>query len=118
MFEIGQLVTCKELGRYAVTDRGKPLRVVSVGDEKVRVATLWDLSEHFKLSKNALHPMDENEILKKGQLVKVVANGEAVIAKFESYLDYGIRVILENGMSYSLVMMHLINSNVRGSLYV
>lgn len=118
MFEVGQLVTCKELGRYAVTDRGKPLRVVNVGDEKVRVATLWDLSEHFKLSKNDLRSMDENEVLKKGQLVKVVANGEAVIAKFESYLDYGIRVILENGMSYSLVMMHLIDSNVKGGLYV
>lgn len=118
MFEVGQLVTCKELGRYAITDRGKPLRVVSVGDEKVRVTTLWNLSNHFKLSKDDLRPMDEKEILKNGQLVKVVVNGETVIAKFESYLDYGIMVILENGMSYSLVMMYLIDSNFRGGLYV
>lgn len=118
MFEIGQLVTCKELSRYAVTDRGKPLRVVSVGSETVRVETLWDLTEQYRLRKDALRPMDEKEILKKGQLVKVVANDEVVLAKFDKYLDYGIRVILENGISYTLVMMHLIDSNVRGGLYV
>lgn len=118
MFEVGQLVTCKELGRFAVTDRGKPLRVVSVGSEKVRVATLWNLSDQYRLSKDALRPMDEKEILKKGQLVKVVADDEVVIARFENYLDYGIRVILKNGMSYTLVMKHLIDSNVRGGLYV
>lgn len=118
MFEIGQLVTCKELGRYAVTDRGKPLRVVSVGSETVMVETLWDLTEQYRLRKDALHPMDEKEVLKKGQLVRVVANDEVVLAKFDRYLDYGIRVILENGIPYTLVMMHLIDSNVRGGLYV
>lgn len=118
MFEVGQLVTCKELGKYAVTDRGKPLKVVSVGNGSTRVATLWDLSEQFRLNTDTLRPMDEKEILRKGQLVKVVADDEVVIARFDSYLDYGIRVILENGMSYTLVMMHLIDSNVRGGLYV
>lgn len=118
MFEIGQIVTCRELGRYAVTDSGKPLRVVSVGSETVRVETLWDLTEQYSLRKDALRPMDEKEILKKGQLVKVVVNDEVAIAKFDKYLDYGIRVILENGISYTLVMMHLIDSNVKGGLYV
>lgn len=37
MFEIGQLVTCKEFDRYTITDKGKPLRVVNIGGTKIRV---------------------------------------------------------------------------------
>lgn len=40
MFEIGQLVTCKEFGRYSITDKGKPLRVIGITFTQIRVECL------------------------------------------------------------------------------
>lgn len=40
MFKVGQLVTAKDYGYFAVTDRGKPCEVVDIGEKKIRVKCL------------------------------------------------------------------------------
>lgn len=65
-----------------------------------------------------MRPMDEKEVLKEGQLLKIIADDEVVIATFSNYCDYGIRVILENGLYYILEMKYIIHSNKKGGLHV
>lgn len=62
--------------------------------------------------------MDEKEVLKKGQLLKIIADDEVVTATFKKYFNYGIEVILENGMPYTLEMKYIVHSNIKGGLHV
>lgn len=117
MFEIGQLVTCKEFGRYTITDKGKPLRVTSIGGTQIRVESTWDWDSYW-VNKDLMRPMDEKEVLKEGQILKIIADDEVVTATFSNYCDYGIRVILENGMPYTLEMEYIVHSNIKGGLHV
>nr|DAP74408.1 MAG TPA: ProQ C-terminal domain [Caudoviricetes sp.] len=117
MFEIGQLVTCKEFGRYNITDKGKPLRVISIGGTQIRVEATWDCDNYW-VNKDLMRPMDEKEVLKEGQLLKIIADDEVVSATFSNYCDYGIKVILENGLPYTLEMKYIVHSNIKGGLYV
>ena len=118
MFEVGQLVTSKELGRYAVTDKGKPLRVISISGTQIKVECLWNFGGIYWVNKDAMCPMDEKEVLRKGQLLKIIADDEVVTVTFNRYCDYGIEVILENGLPYTLEMQYIIHSNIKGGLYV
>lgn len=104
MFEIGQLVTCKEFGRYTITDKGKPLRVIDIGGTQIRVQSTWYWDSYW-VDKDLMRPMDEKEVLKEGELLKIIVDDEVVIATFSNYCDYGIRVILENGLYYTVVMI-------------
>lgn len=63
-------------------------------------------------------PMDEKDVLRKDKLLKIIVGDEVVTATFNRYCDYGIEVILENGMPYTLEMNYIINSNIKGGLYV
>lgn len=117
MFEIGQLVTCKEFGRYTITDKGKPLRVIGIGGTQIRVQSTWDWGSYW-VNKDLMRPMDEKEVLKEGELLKIIADDEVVIAAFLNYCDYGIRVILENGLYYTLEMEYIVHSNIKGGLHV
>lgn len=117
MFEIGQLVTCKEFDRYIVTDKGKPLRVSDIRGTQIRVEATWDWDSYW-VDKNLMRPMDEKEVLKKGQILKIIADDEVVTATFNRYCDYGIEVILENGMPYTLKMKYIVHSNMKGGLHV
>ena len=118
MFEIGQLVTCKEFGRYSITDKGKPLRVIDITFTQIKVECLWDFGGIYWVNKNAMCPMDEKKILRKCQLLKVIADDEVVTATFNRYRDYGIEVILENGLPYTLEMQYILHSNIKGGLHV
>lgn len=118
MFEIGQLVTCKEFGRYSVTDKGKPLRVISISNTQIKVECLWDFGGIYFVNKDAMCPMDEKKVLRKGQLLKIIADDEIVTATFNRYCDYGIKVILENGLPYTLEMKHIVHYNIKGGLHV
>lgn len=118
MFEIGQLVTCKEFGRYSVTDKGKPLRVIGITFTQIKVECLWDFGGIYWVDKDAMCPMDEKEVLRKYQLLKVIADDRVVTATFNRYCDYGIKVILENGMPYTLEMNYIVHSNIKGGLHV
>lgn len=117
MFEVGQLVTCKEFGKYTITDKGKPLRVISIGGTQIRVEATWDWDSYW-VNKDLMRPMDEKEVLKEGQLLKIIADDEVVTATFSNYCDYGIRVILENGLPYVLEMKYIVHSNIKGGLHV
>ena len=117
MFEIGQLVTCKEFGRYTITDKGKPLRVISIEGTQIRVEATWNWDSYW-VNKDLMRPMDEKEILKEGQLLKIIADDEVVSATFSNYCDYGIKVILVNGLLYTLEMKHIVHSNIKVGLHV
>ena len=47
MFEIGQLVTCKEFDRYTITDKVNLLRVTSIGGTQIRVESTWDWDSYW-----------------------------------------------------------------------
>lgn len=118
MFKIGQLVTCKEFGRYSVTDKGKPLRVIGITFTQLKVECLWDFGDIYWVNKDLMRPMDEKEVLKEGQILKIIADDEVVTATFSNYCDYGIRVILENGLPYTLEMKYIVHSNIKVGLHV
>ena len=65
-----------------------------------------------------MRPMGEKEVLKEGQLLKIIADDEVVIETFSNYCDYGIREILENGLPYVLEMKYIVHSNIKGGLHV
>lgn len=117
MFEIGQLVTCKEFDRYTITDKGKPLRVIGIRGTQIRVEATWDWDSYW-VNNDLMRPMDEKEVLKEGQLLKIIADDEVVSATFSNYYDYGIKVILENGLPYTLEMKYIVHSNIKGGLHV
>lgn len=58
MFEIRQLVTCKEFDRYTITDKGKPLRVISIVGTQIRVESTWNWDSYW-VDNDLMRPMDE-----------------------------------------------------------
>lgn len=59
-FEPGQLVTASEFDRYAFTDKGKPLRVLSEEDFDglTKVKALWGVGTVYELDTDTLCLMD------------------------------------------------------------
>lgn len=125
-FEPGQLVTASEFDRYAFTDRGKPLRVLGEGNYEglTRVKALWGVGTVYELATDTLCPMNESELLKEGQQMRVIlssavkADAKIVNARFVTYQDFGVEVMLDDGTLYDVYMKQILSSNVKGGLYV
>lgn len=126
MFEPGQLVTCQEFDRYTFTDKGKPLRVLGEGDIEgiTKVKALWGVGTVYELATDTLCPMNESELLKEGQQMRVILSGavkadaKVVNARFVTYQDFGIEVILDDGTLCDIDMKNILSSNVKGGLHV
>lgn len=124
-FEPGQLVTCNEFGRYTFTDKGKPLEVLRRDiDGLVTVKALWCVGTVYELATDTLCPMNESELLKEGQQMRVIlsstvkADAKIVNARFVTYQDFGIEVMLDDGTLCDVEMKHILTSNVKGGLHV
>lgn len=125
-FEPGQLVTASEFDRYAFTDRGKPLRVLGEGNYEglTRVKALWGVGTVYELATDTLCPMNESELLKEGQQMRVIlssavkADAKIVNARFVTYQDFGVEVMLDDGTLYDVYMKQILSSNVKGGLHV
>jgi DUF971 family protein len=103
MFKLGQLVTTKEGCTYAITSPGKPLEVMgSESPGRITVKCLWGNGSEFNLPKDRLRPMEECEVLKRGQkvVIKMGRGVESVI--FQRYTDYGAVFLFPNGQEYWL----------------
>lgn len=126
MFEIGQLVTASELGRYIFTDKNKPLRVLGEGacEGLTRVKALWGVGTVYELATDTLCPMNESELLKEGQQMRVILSGvfkkdaKVVNARFVTYQDFGVEAKLDDGTLCDIAMKHILSSNVKGGLHV
>lgn len=125
MFEIGQLVTASEFDRYAFTDKGKPLEVLKRDiDGLTTVKALWGVGTVYELATDTLCPMNESELLKEGQQMKVIlsdavkSDAKVVNARFVTYQDYGIEAMLDDGTLYDIAMKHILYSNGKGGLHV
>ena len=106
MFEIGQLVTASEFDRYTFTDNGKPLEVLKRDiDGMTTVKALWGVGIVYELDTDTLCPMNESELLKEGQQMRVIlsiplkSDAKVVNARFVTYQDFGIEVML-TGLLY------------------
>lgn len=125
-FEPGQLVTCQEFDRYIFTDKGKPLRVLDKGrlEGLTKVEALWGIGTVYDLATDTLCPMNESELLKEGQQMRVILSGtvkadaKVVNARFVTYQDFGIEVILDDGTLCDIAMENILSSNVKGGLHV
>lgn len=125
-FVPGQLVTASEFDRYTFTDKGKPLRVLGEGECEglTRVKALWGVGTVYELATDTLCPMNESELLKEGQQMRVILSGvfksdaKIVNARFVTYQDFGIEAILNDGTLCDIAMKHILSSNVKGGLYV
>lgn len=125
-FEPGQLVTCQEFDRYTFTDKGKPLRVLDKGrlEGLTKVEALWGIGAVYDLATDTLCPMNESELLKEGQQMRVILSGavkadaKVVNARFVTYQDFGIKAILDDGTLCDIAMKNILSSNVKGDLYV
>lgn len=125
-FEPGQLVTASEFDRYAFTDKGKPLRVLGEGDIEgvTKVKALWSVGTVYELDTDTLCLMDESELLKEGQQMRVILSGavksdaKVVNARFVTYQDFGVEVMLDDGTLCDIAMKHILSSNVKGGLHV
>ncbi len=124
-FEPGQLVTCNEFGRYTFTDKGKPLKVLRRDiDGLTTVKALWGVGTVYELATDTLCPMNEPELLKEGQQMRVIlsvavkADAKVVNARFVTYQDFGIEVMLDDGTLCDVEMKHILTSNVKGGLHV
>lgn len=124
-FEPGQLVTCNEFDRYAFTDKGKPLEVLKRDiDGLTTVKALWGVGTVYELDTDTLCPMNESELLKEGQQMRVIlssavkADAKVVNARFVTYQDFGIEVMLDDGTLCDIAMKHILSSNVKGGLHV
>lgn len=125
-FEPGQLVTASEFDRYAFTDKGKPLRVLCEGDIDglTKVKALWGVGTVYELDMDTLCLMDESELLKEGQQMRVILSGavksdaKVVNARFVTYQDFGVEVMLDDGTLCDVAMKHILSSNVKGGLHV
>lgn len=123
-FEPGQLVTCNEFGRYTFTDKGKPLKVLRRDiDGLTTVKALWGVGTVYELATDTLCPMNEPELLKEGQQMRVILSGvkadaKVVNARFVTYQDFGIEVMLDDGTLCDVEMKHILTSNVKGGLHV
>lgn len=125
MFEIGQLVTASEFDRYAFTDKGKPLEVLKRDiDGLTTVKALWGVGTVYELDTDTLCPMNESELLKEGQQMRVIlsiplkSDAKVVNARFVTYQDFGIEVMLDDSTLRDVAMKHILSSNVKGGLYV
>lgn len=125
MFEIGQLVTCNEFGRYTFTDKGKPLEVLKRDiDGMTTVKALWGVGTVYELDTDTLCPMNESELLKEGQQMRVIlsiplkSDAKIVNARFVTYQDFGIEVMLDDGTLRDVDMKHILSSNIKGGLHV
>lgn len=125
-FEPGQLVTASEFDRYTFTDRGKPLRVLDEGNYEglTRVKALWGVGTVYELDTDTLCLMDESELLKEGQQMGVILSGavksdaKVVNARFVTYQDFGVEIMLDDGTLCDIAMKHILSSNVKGGLHV
>lgn len=118
MLEIGQLVTARNFGEYAMTDALKPLRVIArESKSKVLVACLWGSGMTFKLCEKSLRPMSDNELLKEGQKIKVIIGSKSTLATFVSYEDFGVGVKLPTG-DFVTLSTHLLRYGNRGGINV
>lgn len=118
MLEIGQLVTARNHGEYAMTDALKPMRVIArESNGMVFVECLWGSGMKFYLCENSLRPMGENEILKEGQKVRVIIGSKPVLVTFMWYEDFGVRVKLPNGDFYTFPT-HLLRYDHIGGINV
>ena len=124
-FEPGQLVTCNEFGRYTFTDKGKPLEVLKRDiDGLTTVKALWGVGTVYKLATDTLCPMYESELLQEGQQMKVILSSavkedaKVVNARFVTYQDFGVEVMLDDGTLLDIAMKHIVSSNVKGGLHV
>ena len=125
MFEIGQLVTASEFDIYAFTDKGKPLEVLKRDiDGLTTVKALWGVGTVYELDTDTLCPMNESELLKEGQQMRVIlsiplkSDAKVVNARFVTYQDFGIEVMLDDGTLRDIAMKHILSSNVKGGLHV
>lgn len=126
MFEIGQLVTTSEFDRYIFTDKNKPLRVLGEGDIEgiTKVKALWGVGTVYELATDTLCPMNESEILKEGQQMRVIlssavkADAKVVNARFVTYQYFGIEAMLDDGTLCDVGMKHILTPNVKGGLHV
>lgn len=125
-FEPGQLVTASEFDRYIFTDKGKPLRVLGEGEYEglTRVKALWGVGTVYELSTDTLCPINESELLKEGQQMRVIlssstkADAKVVNARFVTYQDFGVEAMLDDGTLCDIDMKHILSSNVKGGLHV
>ena len=124
-FEPGQLVTASEFGRYTFTDKGKPLEVLKRDiDGMTTVKALWGVGTVYELDTDTLCPMNESELLKEGQQMRVILSGvfkkdtKVVNARFVTYQDFGIEAMLDDGTLCDISMKHILTSNVKGGLHV
>lgn len=125
-FEPGQLVTVSEFDRYAFTNKGKPLRVLGEGELEglTKVKALWGVGTLYELATDTLCPMNESELLKEGQQMRVILSGvsksdaKVVNARFVTYQDFGIEAMLDDGTLCDIAMKHILSYNVKGGLHV
>lgn len=110
MFKLGQLVTTKEGCTYDITSPGKPLEVMgSESSGRITVKCLWGNGSEFNLPKDRLRPMEESEVLRKGQkvVIKMGRGVESVI--FQRYTDYSTVFLFPNGQKYWLETFTIIS---------
>ena len=103
MFKLGQLVTTKEGGTYAITSPGKPLEVMgSESPGRITVKCLWGNGSEFNLPKDRLRPMEECEVLKRGQRVVIKIGRRVESVTFQRYSDYNTLFLFPDGQEYWL----------------
>lgn len=124
-FEPGQLVTCNEFERYIFTDKGKPLEVLKRDiNGLTTVRAIWGVGTVYELATDTLCPINESELLKEGQQMRVILSGavkadaKIVNARFVTYQDFGIKAMLDDGTLCDVEMKNILTSNVKGGLYV
>lgn len=118
MFEIGQLVTARNHGEYAMTDALKPLRIIEIKmGRMVIIECLWGSGMKFKLSEDSLRPMGDNELLKEGQKIRVILGGKTTLVTFVRYEDFGVEVKLPTG-DFATFSTHLLRYGNIGGINV
>lgn len=118
MLEIGQLVTARNHGEYAMTDALKPMRVIARENKRmVKVECLWGSGMKFILCDESLRPMSDNELLKEGQKIIVIIGSKSTLATFVSYEDFGVGVKLPTG-DFVTLSTHLLRYGNRGGINV
>lgn len=118
MLEIGQLVTARNFGEYAMTDALKPIRVIARENKRmVKVECLWGSGMKFKLSEDSLRPMGDNELLKEGQKIRVILGGKTTLVTFVRYEDFGVEVKLPTG-DFATFSTHLLRYGNIGGINV
>jgi hypothetical protein len=104
-FKIGDIVQAKTYNHFAVTDRGKPCRVVDIKGAKIELKCLWN-GNTFWESWVAFEKMYPEDILHSGDIVGFVQDyyiefttipkGTKVV--FQKYYTYGVMVFYNGGI--------------------